>query len=79
MDYDDDDECYNQIIHCRDTRRTNWHLQSTALSQRDVATVASIQSSLSFYMTFMYVVLFHLNQVYNTMLHNNDYQSYIYG
>ncbi len=30
-------------------------------------------------MTFMYLVLFHLNQLYNAILHNNDHQSFIFG
>jgi hypothetical protein len=81
MNYDDDDDdFYNEIIRLRHiTRRTNWRLRSTSLSQRDVALLASIQSSLSFYLTFMYMVLFHLNHVYQSILHNNDRQSFIFG
>ncbi len=81
MDYDDDDDqFYDEIIHHRDiTRRTNWQLHSTSLSQHDVAVAASIQSSLSFYITFMYLVIFHLNQLYNFILCNNDHQSFLFG
>jgi len=48
MEYEDeDDEFFNEIIHCRAvTRRTNWRLWSTSLSQHDVAVASSIESSL---------------------------------
>jgi hypothetical protein len=81
MDYDNvDDEFYNEIIHRRViTRRTNWRLQSTLLSQRDIAVPTTIHSSLSFYITLMYLVFFQLNQLYNIILRNNARQSILFG
>ncbi len=76
---DDDDDIYDDIIRCRETtRRTNWRHRSTSLSQRDVALAATIQSSLTFYITSMYVLLLHLNSLNNAILVNNNRRSFLF-
>ncbi len=56
-----DDFIYNEIVHRRCIAwRTNYRLRATALKQRDVALAASIQVSVSFCYTLMYLVLFQL-------------------
>ena len=56
---DDDDDIYDDIVRLRQTtRRTNWRHRSTSLSQRDVAEAVTINSSLTFYITFIYISFF---------------------
>jgi hypothetical protein len=53
--------------------RTNWRLRATALTQRDVALAASIQASLSFCYSLMYLMIFQLHLLNQwTQLHNNE-------
>jgi hypothetical protein len=63
---DDDmvDKFYDQIIRRRDiARRTNQRHHSTALSQREVALAATIQSTASFYVMFAFAIMITRNQV----------------
>ena len=53
---DDDDDIYDDIVRLRQTtRRTNWRHRATSLSQRDVALAVTINSSLTFYIIFIYI------------------------
>jgi hypothetical protein len=70
------DEMMNEIVRRRDiARRTNWRCRSTALSQRDVAVAATIHSSISFYVTLLYLVLYQMNSIQQIILHNNNRRS----
>jgi hypothetical protein len=63
-DFDEQEELLKEIIHRRNiTRRTNWYLWSTALTQRDVATAASICSSISLYITLLFLVSYQINLI----------------
>jgi len=81
MDEDDDNNfinednfIYDEIVRRRQTaRRTNWRFRATALTQRDVALAASIQASLSFCYSLMYLVIFQLYLLNQWIqLHNNE-------
>jgi hypothetical protein len=81
MDDNDDDDfinednfIYDEIRHRRQiAHRTNWHFRAAALTQRDVALVASIQASLSFCYSLMYLVISQLHLLNQWIqLHNNE-------
>ncbi len=73
---EEEDEMMDAIVRRRDIARwTNWRWRSTALSQRNVATVAFIHSSLSFYFTILYIALFQINYFHRIILCNNNQQS----
>jgi len=81
MDEDDDNNfinednfIYDEIVRRRQTAcRTNWRFRATALTQRDVALAASIQASLSFCYSLMYLVIFQLYLLNQWIqLHNNE-------
>jgi len=77
---DDDDDIYDDIVRLRQTtRRTNWRHRATSLSQRDVALATTINSSIAFYITFTYILLFRLNSLNNAIAVNNNRQSALYG
>jgi hypothetical protein len=77
---DDDNEMYDDIVCLRQiTRRTNWRHRSTSLSQQDVALAATINSSIAFYITFIYILLFQLNSLNNAVSLNRNRQSALYG
>ena len=83
VEEDDDEEIeeiYDEIVRRRNiARRTNWRWRSTSLTQRDVAVAAYIHSSISFYYTFMYLILFQINFFRQMiLLRNNNQQSPFY-
>jgi hypothetical protein len=67
VDEEDDDlvdNFFNEIVRRRDiARRTNWRHRSIALSQREVALAATLQSAASFYVTLVFAVMITTNQV----------------
>ncbi len=80
VDFDEHEEFLNEIVRRRNiARRTNWRLRSTALTQRDVAIATSIRSSISLYITLLFLVsyqIYLLNQMINQ---NNNRQSHFFG
>ncbi len=79
LEDEEEDEMMDAIVRRRDiARRTNWRWRSTALSQRDVAIATSINSSLSFYFTLLYLASFQVNFFYQIIQRNNNRQSTIY-
>jgi hypothetical protein len=64
------DNFYDAIVRRRDiARRTNWRHRSTALSQREVALAATIQSSTNFYITLVFAILITMNQVITAIIY----------
>jgi hypothetical protein len=58
------DNYYDEIIRCRTiTRRTNWRMRFTSLSQRELALAATIQSSMFDYIQFIRVMIIIINQL----------------
>jgi hypothetical protein len=83
MDIEEDaeqDEILNEIV-CRRNigRRTNWCLQSTVLTQRDVVIAASISSSISIYIILLYLVMFQINVINQMIMWSNNRQSPFFG
>jgi hypothetical protein len=67
------EQIYDEIAcHPNIARRTNWRWRSTALTQRDVAVASIIHSSIAFYYTLMYLVVFQINY-FHQMLLQHDY------
>ncbi len=58
------DNYYDEIIRRRTiTRRTNWRMRYTSLSQREVALATSIESSMADYLQFIMVMIVTINQL----------------
>ncbi len=80
LEDEEEDEILNAIVRCRDiARRTNWRWWSTALSQRDIVVASSLRSSISFYITIIYMILFQLNSINQIILCNNNPGSAFFG
>jgi hypothetical protein len=64
------DDFYDAIVKRRDiARRTNWRHRSTALSQREVALAATIQSSANFFITLVFAIMITMNQVITAIIY----------
>jgi hypothetical protein len=80
LENEEEDEILNAIVRRRDiARRTNWRWWSTALSQRDIVVASSLRSSISFYITILYMILFQLNSINQIILRNNNPGSAFFG
>jgi hypothetical protein len=71
LEEDDDlvNDFYDQIIRRRSiARRTNWRHHSTALSQREVALAATIQSSTNFFIMLAFAIMITMTQITSTII-----------
>jgi hypothetical protein len=63
------DDFYDEIVRRRDiARRTNWRHRSMALSQREVALAATLQSSAAFFIVLAFAVMITMNQVTSAII-----------